>query len=82
MKRANIYIETYDCGNGFLMDFVHTDGTYEGWIYHRDYGVKDLIFGLPMTQSTRSEALDLLQYNLENGIESYRKQYMQIGYDS
>lgn len=46
MKKLEIKTTTYDCGDGFRIDIVETDEEQEAWLYHKDYGVKELMFGV------------------------------------
>lgn len=52
MKVIDTTTTTYDMGDGFRLDIVkdwsdeHSEAwTYEAWVYHKDYGVKKLMFG-------------------------------------
>ena len=40
-----VQTQTFDAGNGFFVDIV-TDNPhkeYDAWLYHKDYGVKQII---------------------------------------
>lgn len=72
----NYKFKTFGYDNGFRMDVVITENNYEGWIYHKDYGVKELMFGLPKFQQTYDEALEIFSYNVDEYIESYIEDYI------
>ena len=72
----NYKFKTFGYDDGFRMDIVITENNYEGWIYHKDYGVKKLMFGLPKSQQTYDEALEIFSYNVDEYIESYIEEYM------
>lgn len=40
MELVNTEIRTYRIDKNFYFDIVTTDRDYEGWIYHREYGIK------------------------------------------
>lgn len=67
--------KTFGYDDGFRMDIVITENNYEGWIYHKDYGVKKFMFGLPKFQQTYDEALEIFSYNVDEYIESYIEEY-------
>lgn len=64
----------YDIGEGFFVDRIisnplHESMTTEFWIYHEDYGIKSLMFGLPFKAEVKG--LDFDEY-----IELYKEDYM------
>ena len=75
-------LETLGKGD-FRVDIVlDTDEmTYSAWLYHKDYGVKELMFGIPMYQSgggfqTLEEMEGLVEHNLKQYIHSYEEAYI------
>ena len=75
-------LETLGKGD-FRVDIVlDTDGmVYSAWLYHKEYGVKELMFGIPMFQSgggfqTLEEMEELVEHNLKQYIHSYEETYM------
>ena len=74
----------------FYVDIVldHKEQTYNSWIYADDYGVKNYMFGVPvsytnaMTGQTRTETVDgfiaiaMDGYNFPNSANLYIEEYM------
>lgn len=84
MKKANYKIHTYEADDGFMVDIVDKDDAFEAWIYHKDYGIKDLmwgepkkntIFGEPFTQTLQGFK-SLVEANLEAYAGDYREDHM------
>ena len=78
-------ITTYDIGSGFRLDIAIDEGTdgveCSGWLWHKDYSVKQFTIGMPMNQNgkqfTITEAVNLILNDLEmNGhIATYMEEY-------
>ena len=64
MKTANFTTVTYDIGGGFYVDIVSKNNLYEAWIYHEDYGQKELMFGCPKEQQSYSEFVEIVYGNI------------------
>ena len=84
MKRANLKTYTYEAGNGFMVDIVVKEDMFEAWIYHENYGVKDMMWGSPKTYTrfgeTHEETLKsfkaLVEANIPEHAMFYAEQYM------
>lgn len=76
-KKANIDIESWEVWDGFILDLV-TKGTetYEAWIYHTDYGIKTLMWGVPQDSTTYGEFKDMVASSVAENIEGYKEEYM------
>jgi hypothetical protein len=48
-----------------------TSKCYEGWIYHKDCGVKQLMFGCPIEQQTFEQFQELIEANIDEHILIY-----------
>ena len=66
---------TYKYNDTYFIDIVTTSEVIEAWIYNKDYGVKSLMFGLPIYQQTYSEALEIIEANAEDYISFYIEEY-------
>lgn len=71
MIKTNFRTETYDIGGGFYVDIVTKNDIYESWIYHEDYGQKELMFGCPEDQQSYSEFVDIVQENISWHRDTY-----------
>lgn len=49
LKRAVMQTNTFKLDNEFMLDIVcdaeREGATYEAWFWHKDYGVKELLYG-------------------------------------
>lgn len=73
-------VETYELEDGFFCDVDYkTDGIKELWIYHKDYGIKELMFGLPKIRD-REELETLIDVNWKEYAFYYSHNYMDCGY--
>lgn len=64
-----LYVE-----NGFMIDIVSKLNNWkEAWIYHEDYGIKDMMFGM---EEPMAEFITIIQKNLQETMNDYREQYM------
>lgn len=71
--RPTITTQTYSTKKGFLVDIVTKSlkYEYEAWIYHEEYGIKDLMFGVPTEQQTYEEFLEIVFNNIDEYINYY-----------
>lgn len=44
VKKENYVIETYDAGDGFLIDITETETMYEAYMYREEMGLKAYLF--------------------------------------
>lgn len=66
-------VTLYDVGDDWRVEVIRReDGWREAWLFHKDYGVKDLMFGV---QSKGQELLDMIEANLSDYINFYKEQY-------
>ena len=78
MRKINtIKTETYALGEIYRVDFVtNTDEqTYEAWLYNKHYGVKMLMFGVPIEAQSYNELMFLVDCNLDDYIILYSDRY-------
>ena len=73
-KAKDITITTF-CDGDFLIDIVETDKAWEAWLYRKDYGVKDLMFGMSKKDYSEDRFLDFVMVNLEWHEEFYDKEH-------
>lgn len=65
--------------NNFLVDVFETDEkTIEFWLYHKDYGIKSLMFGVLYEEKYNEKYfLDLIINEIDIHIDFYKKRYME-----
>lgn len=76
MKKAKIKTSTYEVGNGFLVDIVVTESEHEAWIYHKDYGIKSMMWGGLNSSETIEDFKALVEANVPEYAEDYMSEYM------
>ena len=77
-KLTDVTTETYWIQDNYLMDIQTSEIGYEAYIYNSIYGVKMLCVGIPKTQQTYEEFIDLVSYdtNIKNWISAYEQDYI------
>ena len=79
MKKLNNKITTYEYEIKICVDIVETPDSFEAWIYDKNYGIKELMWGSsknntrfnePYTQ-TFEEFKKLVSANIEDYIGDY-----------
>lgn len=71
MNKIDCNTTTYDMGDGFRVDIMEADDNYyEAWIYHENYGQKDLMFG-----SAEIANLGHFVEMVEANFHDYRRDY-------
>lgn len=68
IKTMSFYVDQKD---GFILEVVETKTMYEAWIYHADYGVKKLMFGLMKEDTTFNDFIETATANITDYIERY-----------
>ena len=66
---------TYFFDHHYIVDIFNVDDTYEAWLYNREYGIKDLMFGMPVEQQSFDEFLEIVEANVPEYIELYKAQH-------
>lgn len=73
-----IVTKTYEVGNGFRVEVTSTDNYRESYIYHKDYGIKSLMFG---SEDYEHSFLEVVESNLDDYIASYIEEVMDETYE-
>lgn len=68
----------YIAGDGFFVEVFKNfeEDTYEAWIFHKDYGQKNLMFGCPVSQQTFEEFLEMVECDIEEQKRIYSEDYI------
>ena len=64
---------TYCFDSHYMVEIFKVDDTYEAWLYNREYGIKDLMFGMPVEQQSFDEFLEIVEANVPEYIELYKE---------
>ena len=62
--------------DGFFLDITDNGTVFESWLYHEDYGIKTMLFGVSKEETTQEEFERLVQANLPHYIADYIDDYM------
>lgn len=46
-RTKSYFSETLDFGDGFFVDCIQSQDCWEAWLYHCDYGIKEMMFSTP-----------------------------------
>lgn len=65
-------VKLYEYGDFRIEVIRREDGWREVWLFHKDYGVKDLMFGV---QARGQELLDMIEANLPDYIKLYNAEH-------
>lgn len=80
MKKSNIKTITFEVNNepGFFVDIVEDKVEYGAWLYHKDYGIKQFMFGSIKNQHPNiDDFIDMVEANLDNQdyVNGYKDDY-------
>lgn len=79
LAKTTISTTTYKYRDGFFVDAVKHDDMWETYVWHKDYGVKDLMFGVDENQvESMDDLLDIIMANVEEYIFIYASQYIDL----
>ena len=81
MKMTSNKTDTYNIGTGYKVDIVTLKNTYEAWIYHKDYGIKELMCGMPKAQQTYRDFIKIVCRNIDNYKQGYEAEYMALPFN-
>ena len=78
IKLEYIKTTTYACDGGFFVDLIENrrGKLHEAYIYHKDYGVKSLMFGCPVSETKHYQFFAMVLANLEEYKQDYIEEYM------
>ena len=79
MKSVNNQIATYEYNTNIRVDIVETPDKFEAWIYDKNYGIKEFMWGEPKKNMRFNEPYTqtfegfkkLVIANIEDYIEGY-----------
>lgn len=67
-------VKLYDVGGDWRVEVIRLDdGMREVWLFHKDYGVKHMMFEV---QAKGQELLDIIEANLPEHIKIYKDLYI------
>lgn len=75
-KCDTIAINRLITDDGYIVEMLEQSGVYEFWITHKNCGVKDYMFGLPIEQQSAKEAIAIMLNNVDTYINTYKEKYV------
>ena len=72
METIRYYVLRFDEYN---VEIGAADVCWDCWLYKNNYGVKSYMFGLPRTNTTLEQCVEIVRANAPEYIETYRKEY-------
>ena len=77
MKKADVKITVYEMKDDFFVEVYKNNDIFEFWIYHRNYGIKEFMFGLPEKYFNEINTIEnLIKGNFDDYKKTYIKNYM------
>lgn len=79
MELVKMTTATFTYIDGFYVDVVINGNRVDYWLWHKDYGIKQFIFGIENNKNLSvNQLIELVNDNLECGdyIEAYEQEYM------
>ena len=75
LKETKYTTKTYEYNDDFMVDITKTDTTYEVYLYDKNYGVKQLVFGCDKDSTSYENLIRVVITELEYGkhIELYQE---------
>ena len=78
MKKADVKITVYEMKDNFFVEVYKNNDIFEFWIYHRNYGIKEFMFGIPEKYFNKGNTIEhLIKSNFERQKDFYIQEYMQ-----
>lgn len=75
LEKKEIYVLNYR--DGFKVDIVVNEEDFvEFWLYHKDYAVKEFLFGVLKESDSVEDYVDLMLSNIEENIKEYSAVHM------
>ena len=75
LEKKVIYV--LNCRVGFKVDIVVNEEDYvEFWLYHKDYAVKEFLFGILKESDSVEDYVDLMLSNIDENIKEYSAIHM------
>ena len=75
---TNIKTRTFTSGK-YRVDIAEKKDLFEAWLYHKDCGIKQLMFGSPKKNSIHGESVtitfDMFLEMVENNLPEYKETY-------
>lgn len=78
MKKTNIKTATFELDqfSDFLVEIEETATDYNAFLYHKEYAIKSLMFGMPKEQQSKKCFMQLVEYNAPDYISIYISEFM------
>ena len=74
MKKFQKTITAYEFPNGFIVEISKKEVYTEFWIYHKRYGIKEMMFGIPNEYAALNE--EIMLANVLQHMDFYEEEYM------
>ena len=77
LKPASIKTESFTYKDNFMIDIVRDINEVSAWLYHKDFGIKKHLFGVPLEEAkTIEDFQEMILVQLPEYIEEYKDEYM------
>ena len=77
MKSTQLTVTRFTLPNGFYAEVVVDGHDTSFWLAHKDYGIKELMFGTSSELTPREKWEDLLEANCEEYMQDYTEAWIE-----
>ena len=74
MKKFQKTITAYEFPNGFIVEISKKEVYTEFWIYHKMYGIKEMMVVIPNEYAALNE--EIMLANVQQHMDFYEEEYM------
>ena len=80
MKLAKVVTMTYVYDDQYYLDLTLNSGVIEVWLFRKDIGIKEMLFGVFTKDTSYEQALEMAEHYVENNncIEFYESEYVDV----
>lgn len=75
IEMKEIKTKTYPLDQGFFLDVTTTCKQYDAWLYHKNYGIKEHIYGMNKCDIEYDNFLDLIESTIAEDIKFFVDDY-------
>ena len=76
-KIINHTVTTFIYKNVWRIDIVNNKSTYEAWLYHKDYGIKTLMFGVEAAyHDSLADFIQTVEASADDYTAIYKEEYV------
>lgn len=75
MKSPCLRTQTYEMGDGYMLDVTEGRDTYEAWVWREGFGVKDLMFSALKSKMGMDDFMLMAEKNYPRYADKFAQAY-------